>query len=255
VTDNRARLAVGPLLALLLAACSQADAPSDEMEQAAVDMVAAVEGEPAQLARGPFAPRNECAELPGAAQFLHDLNAAVADRDGEALVGLGAEDIKLDFGGGGGTAELRRRLTEPGASLWTELMELIELGCAANSQGGLTLPWYFEQQIPVADPFGAFVVTGTDVPLRSGPGADAPVLARLDWAAVELAPGGAEAEGMRHVRVVPEPGQGEDSAGGPGPQPPTGYVAEEDLRSIVDYRLTAASRNGKWRIISFLAGD
>ncbi len=240
---------------LLLAACSQADAPSEEMEQAAEGMVAAVDEQAGPAAQGPFAPRNECADLPGAAQFLHDLNAAVAAQDAEALVALAAEDIKLDFGAGGGTAELQRRLAEPGGDLWGVLAELAELGCAANSQGGLTLPWYFEQRFPVPDPFGAFVVTGTDVPLRSAPRADAPILARLDWAAVELAPGGPEAPGMRHVRVVPEPGEGEDSAGAPGPPPPTGYVAEDDLRSIVDYRLTAASRNGKWRIISFLAGD
>jgi hypothetical protein len=241
---------------LLASACSQSDAPSEEMEKAAEGVVAAVEGGPPPPSGGTFAPRNECAELPGAAQFLHDLNAAVAARDADALAALAAEDIKLDFGGAGGTAELRRRLGDSDAGLWDALGELTTLGCAANAQGGLTLPWYFEQQFPVADPFGAFVVTGLNVPLHSAPGADAPVVARLDWAAVELAPGGTGSDGFRHVRAVQVRGA-VDQTDSPGPRDPpaTGYVAEDKLRSIVDYRLTAASRNGRWRIISFVAGD
>ena len=32
-------------------------------------------------------------------------------------------------------------------------------------------------------------------------------------------------------------------------------IATDKLRSLIDYRLTAASRNGVWRIVSLLAGD
>ncbi len=250
-----ARLAVATLLLLGLGACSQADAPSREMEQAAQKVVAAMEGEAPQPAVGPFAPRNECAELPGAAQFLRDLNAAVAERDGDALASLAAEDIKLDFGGGGGIAQLRRRLAEPGGGMWDVLADLTELGCAQNSQGGLTLPWYFEQPLPVADAFAAFIVTGEDVALRSAPTTSAPVIVRLDWAAVELVPGEAAREGFRHVRVVDRPGPAAAGDSGPRNAPPVGYVAEASLRSLVAYRLTAASRNGRWRIISLVEGD
>ena len=34
-----------------------------------------------------------------------------------------------------------------------------------------------------------------------------------------------------------------------------GFIASDKLRSLIDYRLTASSRNGRWRIISFVAGD
>jgi len=248
-----ARLVLATLL-LTLAACSQEDAPSDEVQQVAEKAVLAAEGEPARQASA-YAPRNDCTEMPGAAQFLRDLNDAVARRDEDALAALAAEDIKLDFGDGAGIAELRRRVSAPGGGLWEELEQLVTLGCASNSQGGLTVPWYFEQQIPVADPLGGFMVTGTDVPMRRAPESDAPVVARLDWAAVDLVPGEAEHAGFRHVRAVPPPGEGEDSVGGLRPDPPSGYVAQGQLRSMVDYRLTAASRNGRWRIISFVSGD
>jgi len=34
-----------------------------------------------------------------------------------------------------------------------------------------------------------------------------------------------------------------------------GYIATDKLRSLLDYRLIASSRNGRWRITSFVAGD
>ena len=34
-----------------------------------------------------------------------------------------------------------------------------------------------------------------------------------------------------------------------------GFIATDKLRSLIDYRLTASSRNGRWHIISFVAGD
>ena len=34
-----------------------------------------------------------------------------------------------------------------------------------------------------------------------------------------------------------------------------GYVRAENLRSVVDYRLLAASHNGRWQIVALLAGD
>ena len=35
----------------------------------------------------------------------------------------------------------------------------------------------------------------------------------------------------------------------------SGFVATDKLRSLLDYRLIASSRNGRWRITSLIAGD
>ena len=35
----------------------------------------------------------------------------------------------------------------------------------------------------------------------------------------------------------------------------SGYVATDKLRSLIDYRLLASSRNGRWRIVSLVSGD
>ena len=236
---------------LLLAACSQSDAPSEEVAEAAKQAVEVVEGDEApKLARGPYAPRDECGTLPGADDFIDDVRTAIDERDAVALVALAAEDVKLDFGGGSGTAELRRRLGDPQDALWQDLAPLPDLGCAANSQGGITLPWYFEQKTSVDDPGDGFIVTGEGVPVYNAPDEEAPVLARLSWEAVEMLHEGPEYPGYRHVRLIPAVlTQRDDEA------PLEGYVAEDRLRSLIDYRLTAASRNGRWRIISLVAGD
>jgi hypothetical protein len=225
-------------LALLLtcAACSQDDAPVEEVAEAAEEIVAP---EPAALAKGEWAPRDECGSVEGAAQFRERLAAAVEARDADALVALAAEDIALDFGGGAGAAELRARLADPDRPLWDELDALMTLGCAASDEGGITIPWYFAQDLGDTDPFAAFLVTGEDVPVLAGPSASAERKGAISWDLVEVTAYDPEARFLP-VKVA------EDA---------TGFIASDKLRSLVDYRLIASSRNGRWRITAFIAGD
>jgi hypothetical protein len=115
------------------------------------------------------------------------LTAAVAGRDTDALVALAADDVKLDFGGGAGKAELRRRLDDETRDLWKELDALMALGCSANEQGGITMPWFFDQDLAVADPFTAWLVTGEAVPVLTGPDRTAQQRATVSWDLVEVA--------------------------------------------------------------------
>jgi len=226
-------------LALLLtcAACSQEDAPAEDIAAAAEEIVAPA-AEPAPFAKGEWAPRDECAQVEGAGEFRQRLAAAVEARDVDALIALAAEDIKLDFGGGEGAAELRARLNARDYQLWNELDALMALGCAANDEGGITIPWYFNQDMGEIDPFFGMLVTGEDVPVFKGPdGRDR--IAAISWDVVEIASPDTES-----------PYQQVELADGT-----PGFIATGKLRSLVDYRLIASSRNGRWRITSFLAGD
>jgi hypothetical protein len=226
-------------LALLLAcsACSQEDAPADEVVAAAEDIVDPA-ASPSPLAEGKWAPRDDCARIEGADQFRERLAAAIEQRDADALVALAADDIKLDFGGGGGTAELRTRLEDDSWDLWGELDELMALGCAANDQGGITIPWLFDQDIGEADPYASMLVTGENVPVYAGPDGDERRGA-ISWDLVEIA------------SLDPEkPRQQVELPGGA-----TGFIATDKLRSVIDYRLIASSRNGRWRITNLIAGD
>ena len=230
------------LLAIVLlvscAACSREDAPVEEIAEAAEEIVDPA-AEPTPLAKGRWAPRDTCAEVEGADRFRQRLSAAVEARDTDALVALAAEDIKLDFGGGAGAAELRARLEDDSRNLWGELDTLMALGCSANEQGGITIPWYFDQDMGPIDPFMGMLVTGEDVPVFAGPDPDSRRLTQVSWDVVEIASFDPE-KPRQQIELA------EDE---------TGFIATDKLRSLIDYRLIASSRNGRWRITSFIAGD
>jgi hypothetical protein len=191
------------------------------------------------MGNGRFAPRDECPQVEGASAFRSRLSAAVRERDGEALAALAADDIKLDFGGSSGAAELRTRLANPEWRLWEELETLLSLGCAANGEGGITIPWVADQPMNVAEPGAAMLVTGENVPVHSAPDQAAPAIGTVSWDVVEIATLRGD-DPFQEVAL---------------PDGVRGYIATGTLRSLLDYRLTASSRNGKWSITSFLAGD
>lgn len=231
---------IRPALFLLLscAACSQEKAPVEEVA-AAAEKIVAPSAQPTPLANGPWAPQDTCTKVEGAAEFRQRLGAAVEARDAGALVALAADDVRLDFGGGAGKAELRARLDDEALGLWDELVALMELGCSANKQGGITIPWYFDQDLGNVDPFEAMIVTGEEVPVLQRADAASRPVARISWDLVSLA-----------APVTDEAFQQVELADGT-----TGFIATDRLRSVVDYRLIASSRNGRWRITSFVAGD
>lgn len=190
---------------------------------------------------GRYAPRDECAGMEGASQFRTDLAAAVLARDPDALAKLAHPDIKLDFGGGEGIEELRQRLSNPAWELWSALENVLPLGCAPNSRDGMTIPWYFAQEIPGGDPYMLLIVRGEDVPLLARPDAGSTVLAQLSWEAVEMQPD-ANGEGGAFAKVSAPGGQ-------------QGYIAWDSLRSLIDYRLIASHGEDGWQITAFVAGD
>ena len=245
MTATRALLAALPLLAML-AACDRSDPPSDRIESAAEDLIAEVEGEelPGRPS-GPFAPRDECRDQPGGSEFLASLMAAVGTRDADALVRLSAEDIRLDFGGDGGHAELRQRLAEKDGALWVELAEAVAMGCASDG-ATMTLPWYFAQEFP-ADPYGGMIVTAEAVPLLDEAKADAEVLASLSWEAVEIT-GNPQTDTVGNYTRASWPGA-------PRGETLVGFVESDKLRPYVDYRLIASRRNGRWSLTGFFTGD
>lgn len=226
-------------LLLLCAACSQQDAPSDQIVETAEDVVDPAAAEALPLAKGRFAPRDDCAEVEGANPFRRELAAAVEARDADRLAALAANDIKLDFGDGGGVAELRKRLADPSWDLWDELGELMALGCATNEQGGIAIPWYFEQDLSEADPASGMLVTGEDVPVLEAPDPASRRLAAVSWDVVEIA------------SLEPDKPYQRVETG----DKVVGFVPTGKLRSLLDYRLIASSRNGKWSVTSLVAGD
>ena len=232
-------VAIVPLV-VGLSACNRHDAPSNQLAQSARQIVGAATPTPAPLAEGPYAPHDTCHSVKGADEFRRQLADAVMRRDADALLALAAEDIRLDFGGGGGRAELKKRLADKHWKLWDELDQLLTLGCAANQQGGITIPWYFEQHIDKVDASSGMLVTGENVPLLSAPDPKSPVVATISWDVVSLG-----------TLTPDDPYQSVTTADGK----KKGYIATDKLRSLLDYRLMATPRNGKWSIVTLVSGD
>jgi hypothetical protein len=227
-------------LALLLTctACSQEDAPAEDIAKAVEEIVAPA-AKAAAVAKGEWAPRDECRDIEGADQFRQQLADAVEARDADALVALADDGIDLDFGGGFGTAELRARLDGGNRDLWGELDELLQLGCATNEEGEIVLPWIFEQDYGDMDFFDAMLVIGEDVPVFEEESTASRRVETVSWDVLEMAP---YEQGPRFMQVKLPDGK-------------VGFVEQEHLRALADYRLFASRLKGRWRITAFIAGD
>ncbi len=228
-----------PLMAiaiLVLGACGGSDA-SDSAADIAV--FPAEPEQPETPPQGRFAPRNECIDAPGAKPFFVALEQAIRDRKADELLALTGAGVRLDFGGGGGLTTFRERLEAPDSELWAQLERVLALGCAMEEGGTMVLPWYFAQDLQVADPFAAMMVTDSAVALRSGPDPESPVVSRVSWDTVTLLDGPPRGGAVR-VRTR----AGEE-----------GYIDSGKLRSLVDYRLFVGQNGGEWRIAGFMSGD
>ncbi|PZT90254.1 MAG: hypothetical protein DI637_04475 [Citromicrobium sp.] len=224
------------------AACDRSDPPSNRVKEAMEGAVEAVTTPTptAAMAEGRFAPRDECAAVDGAPAFLAKLRAAVEARDADALVALTSDQTVLDFGGGAGGDLLRQRLTDPEYEIWGALDELAEMGCAPYESAGIVLPWYFAQDLGTDDPFSTMMVTGERVPLYKAASANSEVLESISWDVVGL-DGGLQPD-AQFQKVTAQSGA-------------TGFIADESLRSQVDYRLIADDVDGRWQITALVAGD
>lgn len=190
--------------------------------------------------QGRYAPRDECATLPGARAFREKLAAAVLARDAEAIAGMAVPDVRLGFGGQDGRARLLQKLKAADGALMSELEQLLPLGCAGTDGGGLTIPWYFAQNFGDTDSYSAMLTTGTDIPLLATANSGAAVRQRLSWDIVSLEGGLKPGAAFQQVRTAK--GQ-------------KGYIATAQLRSLLDHRLLAVRQGEEWKITALLAGD
>jgi len=242
--------------ALALALCAVLVACGEKPEQA----VPAQSASPAQAAatpapvasvevpQGRFAPRDDCAADSRAAAFQAELKRVVSARDLDRLLAMTDPQVELDFGGGAGHDELRQRLASTDYDLWAELDRIMPLGCAIDQRGNVVMPWYFAQDTG-GDPFETMLVTGNAIAVRAEASATSRQLGAVSWDIVDLvvdengaAQGWAPDSGWVKVRTRDEPVV-------------TGFIAQSDLRSVIDYRLVADKTDADLRISAFLAGD
>jgi len=200
---------------------------------------------PPRIEVASFPPRDDCADLPGWPAFHAKLEAAIKQRDTAALTALTDPDVKLDFGGGYGTRELKKRLTDKDFLLWDELAALLPLGCSGSTNEGrgstATMPWIIEKSPEYDDPYGAMLVLGTKVPVYSTASPASPVIGTVDWAFAMVKEYAGPDKPLTEVTL-----HGQKS---------TVFIETKRMRSILDYRIEADLRKDGWHINALIAGD
>ena len=177
---------------------------------------------------------------PSFVRFRQELGEVVERRDLSGLMAIVDPGIKVSFGGEGGAAEFRRMwgLEQDDPRVWEVLARLLGMG-AERTDDGFILP--FMPELPEEmDPFDVMFVEGLEVPVRSRPEPEAPVVVTVSGRYLEIAFELDEVPGWTAVRI-------EDGV--------DGYVASSDAYSPVGYRAFFREVEGSWRMTVLIAGD
>jgi hypothetical protein len=187
-------------------------------------------------------PVDQASSIPELFAVRAQLQAAVARRDAQAVMSALSREVRLSFGSEEGIDDFKRlwRPDLPNSPLWETLSTVLALGGAFDPDGTFTAPYVFTQWPQDKEAAIHVVALGAAVRVHAAARADAAVVAVLDFEIVELAaPPEPQA---RWVRVKAGAGR-------------SGFVDGRWVRSATDYRITFARREGRWQVISFLAGD
>jgi hypothetical protein len=189
--------------------------------------------------------------------FREHLRQVVADKDIFGLLGQVDEQIKIGFGADNGLKafirawELDSPEKVPESQLWPELAEVLSLGGQFSGQGDYFEAPYLDPCFPPSttiDIMESVVVTGAGVRMRSGPGLNTQVLKTLSYDIlqfIETTPIEERIGGEVHTWVQVKTLDGVE-----------GFVYGKFLRSPIDLRAGfRRAENGRWKLVTLLAGD
>jgi hypothetical protein len=195
---------------------------------------------------GQLLPVDQAAERPDFFSFRAHLQAAVARHDAEAVMAVVHPNIRNSFGDDDGSEAFRRgwRVNDANSGLWAELGAVLALGGTFQGEGRQTFvaPYTFSRWPGQYDSFEHIVLVAADVRIREAARADGAVVARMSFAILPLARVGDPGE-TRSWRAVQLEGNR------------IGYVAAPLARSPIDYRAIFTLDDGRWQLVTFVAGD
>ena len=199
----------------------------------------------AQVAK--FYPVDEASKEPTFFTFRARLIQAVHRRDAGYLLSILSPKIQNSFGGDGGIEEFKTTWKPERAQseLWTELANVLSLGGAFDKDGIFVAPYISAKWPEDKDSFELGAIIGEHVRVRAAPQISSSIMRELAFDIVEVPDwqkNKARGERRDWIKVKLSDGQ-------------SGYIAEEFIRSPVDYRAGFAKEQGRWVMIFFIAGD
>jgi hypothetical protein len=177
--------------------------------------------------------------------FRARLQVAVAARDSSAVLADVHPAIKNSFGGNDGIDEFRRswNLSDAASPFWVELAAVLALGGTFSDDSTFVAPYVFSRWPDDSDAFEHVAILGRGVRARAAPTLDALPLTSLDFAIVPLAreaPGSPADPDWTAIRLA-------DGR--------AAWVASRLTRSPIAYRAIFSRRDGRWQLVTFIAGD
>lgn len=197
-------------------------------------------------------PVDEAAKDASFLAFRTNLIAAVKRRDAKYLVSVLDRDVKASFGGDDGIEDFKKlwKLNSPKSEVWDELLAVLTNGGTFSKADKTTIfsaPYSFNGFPDDLDAFEYQVIFGNNVNLRAKPDLKSEVLARLSYNVVKV-------DYQNSVADAKKDGEYEwlkiETLGGK-----KGFVNSKYVRSPIDYRAGFEKKNGKWKMIFFVAGD
>jgi hypothetical protein len=203
---------------------------------------------------------DESVQSPEFAKFLDRTKQAVRDRDAKYIRSIVTPETKFSFGKQRSIESLNP--DNPNSPFWTSLEKALSLGCSQEASG-YSCPTVFHQfdaaikksTSPETDVFGAIVVVGQNVNVRSSPNATAPVVATLTNEIVKYDTTtfqNASAQEKADLYRLDNPNGWTPVML---PDDKRGFVASRYAYSPVGYRALFGKEAGAWKMQAFVTGD
>lgn len=193
------------------------------------------------LAAPQLLPLDEASTRPDFFSFRASLQRAIARRDVAALIAVVHPQIKNSFGGNDGIDEFRSmwKIGEPDSEIWDVLGTVLALGGSFHDADTFVAPYVFSRWPDQVDSFEHVAVIGSGVRVRSQPDTTSNPIDTVSFAILPVARQGTDKEGWTAVQI----------------DKTVGYIASAYVRSPIDYRAIFRSEAGRWRLVTFVAGD
>lgn len=192
-------------------------------------------------------PVDEAAKEPTFFTFRARLIQAVQRRDATHLLSILSPKIENTFDGKSGLSGFKEiwKPERPQSEVWNELARILSLGGAFDKEGVFTAPYITAKWPEDQDGFELGAIIGENVRVRAAPVITSSVMRMLSFDIVSVPDwqtNQARGEKRNWIKVKLSDGQ-------------TGYIAEEFIRSPIDYRVGFGKEDGRWVMIFLIAGD
>lgn len=184
--------------------------------------------------------------------FRTKLIAAAKRRDAKYILSILDKEVQNSRNGSDGIEEFKSdwKIESPGSPFWDEFLPVITNGGKFSKTAGapndfFIAPFIVDNLPDGLENFEYRVIFGSSVNLRAKPEANARVFAQLSYNIVEIT------ETMKDKKNPDKTNwYGVKTLGGK-----TGYVKASFVRGPMDYRAGFVKKNGKWKLMYFLAGQ